>query len=610
MNKVLHSMRQFRLMTLATKLATKLRPPKQAGRAFFATLLLLALALSHAECFLNQKVEAYYGRVIVPSGQQLRWSDGGLPQTFDPAFAAAPPDTDLVRAIFEGLTDYDPRTLTPVPGVATRWEASSSGRVWTFYLRDDARWSNGELVTAQDFVRSWQRTVKLGDLAPHTDLLANIQGAAKEFAPAVSGAATQTSPAPNSGSAQAAGRKSPAAFGAEALSDRVLRVTLRQPDMNFPALVAHPVFRPVKLGSDTPLGKLPASDLLSNGAFSLQHTDNERVVLARANNYWDRQQVTLQSVEFVGARDTESALADYRSGAVDAVTNAALEPLAIKLLSPYADFRRTTFGALTYYTFNTERAPFDDVRVREALAIAIDRDRISTDGTGGATEPAKRFLPQNQTEAPKVVVGKSEMLEKDDQRARQLLAEAGFPDGRNFPVIRLLINRNEQQRVVAQAIAGMWRDVLNIQTELVIKNWEEYEAAIRARDFDVARRGIVMQTTDELTNIRTLFGETYSGLGAERESERLNKSGAELADRSNSENISGRRTTDRTTIDNEAQALSNLSVMPIYFASSYALVKPYVSGFDANVLDAPSLKKVRIDGNWKPPASPSATNVR
>lgn len=591
-------------------------PRRQAVRAFLATALLVTLAFSHAGCFLNQKLEPYYGRVAVPGGQQFRWSDGGLPQTFDPAFAAAPPETDLVRAIFEGLTDYDPRTLTPVPGVATRWEASNGGRVWTFYLRDDARWSNGALVTAQDFVRSWQRTLKLGELAPHTDLLANIEGSEKQPRVPQHGSPAGVEPVPplsqpaqpatsSTNAKEPSGGNSQREFGAEALSDRVLRVRLRQPDMNFPALVAHPVFRPVKLGSDAPLGKLAAAELLSNGAFAVAKTDNDRVVLARAENYWDKQQVALQSVEFVGARDTESALAAYRSGEVDALTNAALEPLAIKLLAPYADFHRATFGALTYYTFNIARAPFDDVRVREALAIAIDRDRISTDETGGATEPAKRFLPQSHSAAPKVVVGKSEMLEKDDNRARQLLAEAGFPDGKNFPVVRLLINRNEQQRIVAQSIAAMWHSVLNIQTELVIRNWDDYETALRTGDFDVARRGIVMQTTDELTNIRTLFGEGYP-VGPESEKVRTTNPGAEPSDRSKSTVPTGKTLFSFPAIDTEAQALNDLSAMPIYFASSYALVKPYVSGFDANVLDAPSLKKVRIDGNWKPPASPSA----
>ena len=139
--------------------------------------LLLVLCLTHTGCFTTNEPSTYYGKVVAPSKQEFRWSNGGLPQTFDPAFAAAPPDTDAVRALFEGLTDYDPLTLAPVPAVATRWESSNDGRVWTFYLRDNARWSNGEKVTAEDFVRSWERTLKIGPLAPHTELLANIEGA-------------------------------------------------------------------------------------------------------------------------------------------------------------------------------------------------------------------------------------------------------------------------------------------------------------------------------------------------------------------------------------------------------------------------------------------------
>jgi ABC-type oligopeptide transport system substrate-binding subunit len=574
--------------------------------------------LSHAGCFLDEKLEPYYGRVVVPRAQEFHWSDGGLPQTFDPAFAAAPPDTDLVRAIFEGLTDYDARTLTPIPAVATRWEPSNGGRVWTFYLRGDARWTNGDLVTASDFVRSWRRTMRIGDLAPHTELLANIEGANAEGPRSPSSAggpgnfggvrtpaqlpqSEKQTPSGNEGAnAKAAERSrsfSAEGFGVEAVSDRVLRVHLRRPDMNFPALVAHPVFRPVKLKDEGALSKLGANELISNGAFSLAKSESARVLLERANNYWDKGQVTLQQVEFVGEKDAESALAAYRAGAVDAVTNAAFEPLAIKLLTPYDDFRRTTYGALTYYSFNPAHEPFDDVRVREALAIGIDRDRISADEMGGATEPAKRFLPETVPDTKKAVVNKSEVLEKEYERARELLAEAGFPGGTNFPKIRLLINRNEQQRVLAQSIAAMWRSVLNIETEIVVKNWDEYEAAIRAGDYDVVRRGIVMQTTDELTNIRMLFQEpAYSGAASSPGQE--SPSAVEA--------LNGKAPFEREKnlrasqpIETEAQALKDLSAMPIYFASSYSLVKPYVSGFDSNVLDAPSLKTVRINTAWK-----------
>jgi ABC-type oligopeptide transport system substrate-binding subunit len=566
------------------------------------SLVLLSLTLSHAGCFLNAKVEPYYGRVVVPHSQEFHWSDGGLPQTFDPAFAAAPPDTDLVRAIFEGLTDYDPRTLTPVPAVATRWEPTDGGRVWTFYLRDDARWSNGEVVTAADFVRSWRRTIRIGELAPHTELLANIEGSPRTTAPIIPIEKSPTTTGANAVRPKPSDAIAANRFGVEALSDRVLRVRLRRPDMNFPALVAHPVFRPVKLKDETATAKLGAGELISNGAFSLAKTEGERVLLERADNYWDKAQVTLEQVEFVGQKDAESALAAYRAGEVDAVTNAAFEPLAIKLLTPYEDFRRTTYGALTYYSFNTAHAPFDDVRVREALAIGIDRERLTADEMGGATEPAKRFLPETATDQQEPVVNKSEVVEKEYERARELLAEAGFPGGEGFPTIRLLINRNEQQRIIAQSIAAMWRGVLGIETEIVVKNWDEYESAIRAGEFDVVRRGLVMQTTDELTNIRTIFQEGPQSANSAPDSNGLPSASAAtpngkapVARENNREN----NLATSPPIETEAQALKDLSAMPVYFAKSYSLVKPYVSGFDSNVLDAPSLKTVRINTSWK-----------
>lgn len=553
--------------------------------------LLFSLMLTHAGCFLDEPVEPFYGRVVAPRGQEFHWSDGGLPQTFDPAFAAAPPDTDVVRAIFEGLTDYDPRTLAPVPAVATRWESSNGGRVWTFYLRDDARWSNGESVTAGDFVRSWRRITKIGDLAPHTDLLANIEGAdkraevtqAQPTKPAAPGKPT-VEPAPKVAVAKD--------LGVEAVSERVLRVRLRRPDMNFPALVAHPVFRPVKLNEELVVTKLAAEGLVSNGAFSVAKTERERVSLERANHYWDKNQVALERVIFVGQKDAESALAAYQAGEVDAVTNAAFEPLVIKLLQPYEDFRRTTYSALTYYSFNTRREPFDDVRVREALALGFDRERITEDDLGGAMEPAKRFLPDTVNDSEKPVVEKSELLEKDYDRAKTLLAEAGFSNGEGFPTVRLLINRNEQQRIVAQSIARMWRSVLNIETEIIVKNWDEYEAAIRAGDYDVVRRGMVMQTPDELTNIRALFQESLPADQSTAES---------LAPDAGNGKTANTPLGNHPAIETESEALNDLSSMPIYFASSYALVKPYVNGFDSNVLDAPSLKTVRIDTSWKKP---------
>ena len=518
--------------------------------------LLLALCLIHTGCFSTAEPSTYYGKVVPPRAQEFRWSNGGLPQTFDPAFAAAPPDTDAVRALFEGLTDYDPKTLAPVPAVATRWESSGDGRVWTFYLRDNARWSNGEKVTAQDFVRSWERTLKIGPLAPHTELLSNIEGAT----PSVS---------------------EPHIFGARALDENVLQVTLQNADSSFPALVAHPVFRPVKVADAESTTRLESHELISNGAFHLLATETNQVQLERAKTYWDDASVALDRVTFVNTANAEDALSAYKAGEIDAVTNAPFEPLALKLLAPYKDFHRSTFGALTYYAFNTAHEPFDDVRVREAFALAIDRERVSRDDLGGATVPAGKFFPEAMSgEQP--VVDKTGLVEHDVNKARELLAEAGYPNGEGFPVIRLLINRNEQQRIVAQSIVAMWRAALNIDAEIVIRNWDEYEAAIKNGDFDIVRRGMVMQSTSELVNLRMLF---------ERDP-RLLPAATPEASPSPQPTV---------PVETEAQALKDMKAVPIYFASSYSLVKPYVSGFDSNVLDAPSLKKTRMNTNWAKP---------
>src|SRR5215208_902131 len=249
----------------------RIHPRKSAAKAICS--LLLAACLTHAGCFSAAEPSTYYGKVVTPRSQEFRWSNGGLPQTFDPAFAAAPPDTDAVRALFEGLTDYDPRTLARIPGVATRWESSHEGRVWTFYLRENARWSNGEKVTAADFVRSWQRTLKIGPLAPHTELLANIEGATPTISP------------PNS-------TESTPHFGARALGEQVLQVTLQHADSSFPALVAHPVFRPVKLADAERTKPIESHELISNGAFQLSAAETDRVRLERARNYWDDESVS------------------------------------------------------------------------------------------------------------------------------------------------------------------------------------------------------------------------------------------------------------------------------------------------------------------------------
>ena len=608
----------------------RLKDRVERWRTLVAAWLIVLMSLTGG-CFLDHEAEQYYGRTIAPRAQEFRWSDGGLPQVFDPALAAVPPDTDAVRAIYEGLTEYDPKTLAPVPGVAARWESSADSREWIFHLRRDARWSNNEPVTAHDFARSWKRTVQMGERAPHAKLLRNIQGVtppAEVNPPPAAPAPPQPEQAQNSrdsGKREEPKKETkpeapkPQPFGAEAVDDYTLRVRLQRSDPGFPALVSHPVFRPVyKLdgpSTDSGAGAVNSRSI-SNGAFQLAKSEDDGVVLERAKNYWDAQAVSLQRVQFVPAKDAEAALAAYYAGEVDAVTNAGFEPLALKLLAPYKDFRRATYGALTYYSFNTSRPPFDDLRVREALTIAIDRDRISEGQLGGATEPAKKFLPAQTARTAEGSHAQVPLIERDVERARKLMAEAGYPtEEGKFPKVRLLVNRNAQQRQIAETIAAMWRSALNVETEIVLKDWEEYEIAFRAGDYDVARRSYVMQTADDFSTLREMFEPEASPVEltpqtTEQPMEKKAEDGKNGVGEVKKEGVEKQAppiTPAPLPILSEAQALRELPAMPIYFASSYALVKPYVVGFDANLLDAPSLKHVRIDTSWQQPKQASLT---
>jgi ABC-type oligopeptide transport system substrate-binding subunit len=578
-------------------------------RAFLCLFVAVALFLSG--CITPKQPETYYGQNIVPQKQEFRWSDGGLPKIFDPTFAAVPPDTDAVRAMYEGLTDYDPKTLKPIPAVATKWESSVDGREWTFYLRNNARWSNGDAVTAKDFVQSWQRVLNNREIAPHSRLMANIVGAFDKEHP------IETAPVPDpfktpepivqtqpqTQAEDVASKK----IAVEAVNDFELKVKLINPDTNFPSLVAHPVFRPIHKSFTETNAPISSDKVVTNGAFELRKNGTDGVVIEKAKNYWDTDTVNLERVLFVPMQDLESALNAYRAGEVDAVTNARFEPLGLKLLEPYKDFRKATFGALTYYRFNTSHKPFDDVRVREALTICLDRERINEDTLDGASKPANNFLPFEGSPSMSKRGETTKKIELNVERAKQLLAEAGFANGAGFPKIKLLVNRNDQQKRVAQAVQEMWKRALNVETEIVIKSWDEYEQAIKDGDYDIVRRGMVMQTIDETANMLAMFEPLVTNPTEQTPSPTPTTTNESVPAKT-PEQIANQANAQNTFILTEEQALKELPAIPIYFSSSYSLVKPYIEGFDTNILDAPSLKQVKIKTDWKDESKTNPTS--
>ncbi len=618
-------------------------------------------ALVHFVCFLSllfvsacselekPKPEPFYAQTAPPQKKEFRWSNGKMPKTLDPAKASAPPETDIVRAIFEGLTETDSKTLKAVPAIAAEWTASEDFKTWTFKLRRDAKWSNGKPITAEDFVRSWKRLAEMSEKKSHEDLLRNISGMpfknesddsnlpemdSEMFLGELSrgrspflynqpNSNASTLPKPEQKQAESLNKtvketeraakkeKEPEVkFGVEAVGEHVLKVSLIKPDKDFPSLVAHPIFRPVYgEGKEFETENLNAG-IVTSGAFRIVSIGQDGITLDRSEHYWNNGKIELERVRFVPTENAEKALAAYRAGEIDAVTNVTFEPLALKLLTPYDDFRRTTHSALNFYEFNSKNAPFSDRRVREALAIAIERERLTEGDMEGATEPALGFLPFTGEPQKKLV--------QNIEKARQLLSEAGFSEGENFPVVRLVVNRNDVQQKIARSVAKMWKQNLNVETEIIVKEPEALAEIKKNGEFDVIRRGVVLPTTDETANMMAIFEPTKKVIQQTENVEQKPEENAAESDKNAATENAGeekaaneKRAQEDLLIETleieggsiiltEAEAIGELLAIPLYFPTSYSLVKPYIQGFEINTLDAPSLKDVRIDNNWQP----------
>ncbi|MEO6588310.1 MAG: peptide ABC transporter substrate-binding protein [Pyrinomonadaceae bacterium] len=611
--------------------------------SFCVYLWLISLSFFLTACseLEKPKTEPFFADAPPPAKKEFRWSNGKTPKSFDPALAAAPPETDIIRSVFEGLTDTDSKTLQPVPAIAEKWRASDDFRFWTFYLRKDAKWSNGETVTAEDFVRSWKRLAEMGDKVSHYKILTNIIGMQKpETVPASPTENTEidsvsrqaanqgfsfTKPQPNSNSSanQASNvrvieeektepKKEDPKFGIEAIDEFTLKVSLIKPDREFPALVANPIFRPIfGDGKDFEGEKLNAG-VVTNGAFRISSVGQDGITLDRSEHYWNKASVELERVRIIPQESAEKALEAYRAGELDAVTNADFEPLALKLLTPFDDFKRTTHSAVNFYEFNLLKPPFDDPYVRQALAISIDREKLTQDEMEGATEPALSFLPFDEQNETKLV--------QNNEKAKKLLADAGFPEGRNFPTVQLVVNRNNIQKKIADSVAKMWKENLNIRTDVIIKDAEQITDAKKTNDFDIIRRNAVLPTTDETANMIAIFPPKKEIKEKTPEknppfAEKPNKTETSqtkpnifeiptfntLVKESDGKPIFFEYLEETSeAILTEDQAITELPAIPLYFPTSYSLVKPYILGFEINSLDAPSLKNVSIDVNWQP----------
>lgn len=412
----------------------------------------------------------------VPSGtklaevQELVRGNGTEVASIDPHKVEGVPESNVIRDLLEGLVIQD-GDGNVIPGVATSWETTDN-QTFIFHLRDTAKWSNGAPVTAEDFVYSWQRAVNPETASPYSWYIekTRIKNAEKIIA----------------------GKADKSTLGVKAIDEHTLKVELNQPVPYFVKMLAHTTMKPVNKATVEKWGDewTRPQNFVGNGAFKLQSWRiNERMVLVRNDQYWDNAHTVLNKVTYLPIEDQVSEMNRFLSGEIDVTNEVPVEHFK-RLVKQHPD-SVTIVGSLCsyYYSFNTAKAPFDDVRVRTALSYAIDRDIITNAILGQGQKPAFSLTPEITADFNPEVPEYSQWTQNQrNEKAKELLKQAGFDDSRPLQ-FSLLYNTSENHKKVATAIQSMWKRNLGVDIKLENQEWKTYLDTRRQGNFDVARAG-------------------------------------------------------------------------------------------------------------------------
>ncbi len=406
----------------------------------------------------------------------LVFINGAEPETLDPAIITGQPEGRVVNALFEGLCAYD-QDGKAVPGVAESWEISPDGRLYTFRIRSDAGWSDGRPLVAGDFVSSWKRTLTPATGSQYNYQLYPIKNA-QAFA---DGKITDFSE-----------------VGVKAPDDRTLVVELENPTPYFLELCAFPTLHPVRVDLIDRVGDdwVKPEHMISNGAYVLETWRiNDKIRLKKNPHYWNRDKVSLETVDILPISDANVAFNFFASGLADLVMDKGLAPPALlDELKKQPWFHAAPFLGIYFLRYNCERGPFKDERVRRAFSLAIDKKRIVEKITRAGELPAQGFVPPG-------IPGYSgtEGLAFDPESAKKLMTEAGFPEGRGFPLVNYLYSKSELNEAIAVELQSMWRETLGVNVNLVRQEWKVYLNSLSLLDYDIARSSWVGDYPDPNT---------------------------------------------------------------------------------------------------------------
>jgi oligopeptide transport system substrate-binding protein len=492
--------------------------------------------------------------------QELHWGNGAEPQTLDPHTGSGVPGSNIQRELYEGLINEAPNGDL-IPGAAESWEVSDDGRTYTFTLRANARWSNGDPVTANDFVYSLRRSLDPATLSRYTFILNPILNA-REIA---------------------AGERPTMDLGARALDDLTLEIVLESPTPYFLGLLTHsasfPVHRP-SVEQHREQHTRPGN-MVSNGAFMLDEwVVQSNVQVVRNPHYWDAENTILERVYFHNTEDQSAEIRRYRADEID-ITYATIARRQLPWVRENIpdELHIAPYLGTYYYSFNTSRPPFDTgPELRRALALAIDREIITEQVLTSGEIPAFGWVPPLSDYDNQEMAEASWTQAEREEEARRLYALAGYSED-NPLVAEFLYNTQDDHRRVGLAAAAMWKQVLGAEVTLRNQEWKVFLDTRQARtETQVFRNAWIGDYNDAYT-----FAELYhseSGLNntgwGNDEYDRLLGLASEENDLTVRAGYLQRA---------EAILLDEMPILPIYHYVTVRLVKPWVGGFSPNIMD-------------------------
>jgi oligopeptide transport system substrate-binding protein len=499
----------------------------------------------------------------VEAGTLIR-GNGAEPESLDPHLATSVSAGNILINLFEGLVRLNPETLEPEPGMAESWTVSEDGRVWTFSLRD-AVWSDGHPVTASDFAFAFRRLLNPELGASYAFMLFPIRHAREVNA----------------------GELPLDRLGVEAVDDRTLRITLEKPMPPFASMLAHwtafplpqHVLEAAGAVSRRDAGWVRPESFVGNGAFLLAEWQDEKHIRLRKNStYWQAGSVALEAAEFIPFTDPGAEERAFRSGEIHLTYSLPRHRLPHYRSERPEVLRVDPYLESVVYAVNLQHPALGNVRVRQALSLALDRRMITEQVLYGVREPAFHYVPPGLPGYTS-----PERLSEDAEKARRLLSDAGYPGGEGMPEIRLMYPSGQDTRRVAEVIQQQWLTTLGVRIEIENVERRTYFSRRREREFDLCYFGWVGDYVDPKTYLGlwvTGAGNNLSGW-SDAEYDRLITEAA----------FAGKDRPERLA-QAEARLLEALPVLPLYFGATQYLKDPRLQGWFSNVLDHHPLRAV------------------